>query len=215
MGCKRVSVWSAAIAHRSPRIFARLRAQQRTRIHHDHFSVCEVVSACDDRFPLVCISRFPVLQQQRRWLTSSSDGDMVAFERWGAIHPTQFISECSLEVFAERMSWCWEARAMILDCLTRRSHRLARLIYICDLGGIGLGHRKLMKYLGVWVGGDEYRPVPDLWRCTYFVRSNRFGLSIFKTATHLLWSRQQVLPRVCTRCFAWGGCCAVRRLVCC
>ena len=77
-------------------------------------------------------------------------GNPIVFERWGASKPGLMLTSYPVERFALWNAYRNEARAMVLDLISRRSKRSARFRNVLDCAGVTLAHRKLLPYIKEW-----------------------------------------------------------------
>ena len=84
-----------------------------------------------------------------------------------------------------------EARALLLDALSRRTRRVVRYNYVVDLQGATLAHRKLFPHLKEWIGGDANETVPPLRSKSHCVgvgsvtaKLGKFALNTFANEHH-------------------------------
>ena len=75
---------------------------------------------------------------------ANQHGDIVVLSRLGAIQPTKFLNDFSLEDFKRHDTYNTEGRAMMLDLLSRRAMQVVHIVYVLDTRGVTLAHRKLM-----------------------------------------------------------------------
>ena len=88
------------------------------------------------------------------WVGVDNDGNVISYERWGAIEPDRLIAEFPLERYVQWEAYRWEARGMLLNLLSLRTKRVVGYTNVVDLGGVTSAHRKLMPYFKEFVGGD-------------------------------------------------------------
>ena len=117
-------------------------------------------------------------------LSTDSAGDVVVFERWGGVHITP--TGASLVDFNRWNTYRNEARAAVLDLLSRRASRLVRYGQVIDCGGASLARgRATLPYLKQLAAGPSHRGVPPLLKTTQFVRVSRAAaitFNLFKSA---------------------------------
>ena len=87
--------------------------------------------------------------QNNDYLCVDKHGDVVAYERWGAVDPSSLLEKFPLERYREWEKYRWEARAMVLDTLSRRTGRVVRFVNVIDCKGAGSRHRKILVVLMV------------------------------------------------------------------
>ena len=121
---------------------------------------------------------------------TDKQGDVVVFERWGAIDPTQLV-KLSVDDFRICEQYRVEARGMTFDLLSRRAKRVVRFSHVLDCRGATLAHRKMLPYIKEWAGGEATALVPSMRKTTSFVRSNRFAAAIFNLSTGFFKQQQQ------------------------
>merc|ERR1712098_986299 len=80
--------------------------------------------------------------QTNDWLTTDKHGDVVSYERMGAVDPSMLLTEFSLDRYAKWKLYRYEMRAMLLDALSRRARKVVRYSMIADVHGVVIGHRK-------------------------------------------------------------------------
>ena len=71
--------------------------------------------------------------QTNEWLSTDTEGDVVVYERFGAIDPTQLIAGFSSEQYARWCVYRYEARAALLDSLSRRAQRVVWFTQVIDV----------------------------------------------------------------------------------
>ena len=94
--------------------------------------------------------------QTNEWLATNTDGDVVVYENWGTIDSERLEATLPLEEYARWNLYRMEARAILLDLLSRRSGHLVQFTQIFDCHGVrGKASWKGMPYLRELVAGDE------------------------------------------------------------
>ena len=119
--------------------------------------------------------------QTNEWAGLDAQGDIVVFERWGAIIPATLLAELPVEQYSQWNAYRHEARAMVLDTLSRRARRVVRFAIVMDMKGTGAGHRKAIPYVNVFSAGDSTKVVPNMHSTTFFVRSGKVTAGIYAT----------------------------------
>ena len=123
--------------------------------------------------------------QTNEWVGLNAQGDVVMYERWGAVDPPTLLSKLSVKQYSEWNAYRFEARAMVLDTLSRRARRVVGFAIVIDLEGTGVGHRKLIPYMEEFAGGKSGRVVPPMRSTTYCVRSGKVAAGIYALAGRL------------------------------
>ena len=112
--------------------------------------------------------------QINEWIGVDAMGDVVVYERWGAVNPKILMEKMPVEAYAQWDAYRWEARAMVLDLLSRRARRVVRFAIVIDTRGFSIEHRKLLNHVKEFVGGTHIWTVPELRSTTHFVCGNQF-----------------------------------------
>ena len=120
--------------------------------------------------------------QTNEWAGLDAHGDLVMYERWGALDPATVLEKLEVEEFAEWNAFRFEARAIVLDMLSRRALRVVRFAIVIDMEGTGFRHRKLMPYIKAFAGGASTDVVPSMRSTTHFIRCGKVASNIFRLA---------------------------------
>ena len=113
------------------------------------------------------------------WVGLDEEGDVVVYERWGHGDIPKVLAKLPLAQYSRWNAYRYEARAMLLDALSRRTRRVMRFTFVIDLEGADIGHRKCIPYIKEFVAGDFTRVVPTKCSGTYLVRSSNVFASLF------------------------------------
>ena len=123
--------------------------------------------------------------QTNEWVGLDTQGDLVMYERWGAINPTKMLAELTVKQYSEWNAYRFEARAMVLDALSRRARRVVRFAIVINLEGTGLGHRKTIPYIKEFSGGDSVWVAPDVGSTAHVVCCGKVAASIYALADRM------------------------------
>ena len=129
--------------------------------------------------------------QNNDYLCFDTVGDVVAYERWGAIDPARLLETFPLERYREWEKYRWEARAMVLDTLSRRTGRVVRFVNVIDNKGVGIGHRKILSYAKEFSAGDAALTIPTSPSAIFLVGVNSIATGIINTAKAAFFSESQ------------------------
>ena len=113
------------------------------------------------------------------WVGLDAEGDVIVYERWGPGDPSLVLADLPLAQYTRWNAFRVEARAMVLDALSRRAQRVVRFTFVIDLKGVDIGHRKCIPYIKEFVGGDFKRVVPNGCSTTHFVRSGKVSANLY------------------------------------
>ena len=113
------------------------------------------------------------------WVGLDAEGDVVVYERWGHGDIPKVLAKLPLAQYSRWNAYRYEARAMLLDALSRRARRVACFAQVIDLEGMSAGHRMLIPYTKEFVGGDSVLVVPDMRSTTHFVRSGKVFANLY------------------------------------
>ena len=129
--------------------------------------------------------------QTNDWLATDSEGNVVVYERWGAVDPIRVVAEFPLERYAQWSAWRWEARAMLLDTLSRRSSCVVQYLNVFDVTGTTLAHRKMLPYIGELSNCDGAKSVPPLNSMNCVVGMSPVAATIANAAMRAFLSTRQ------------------------
>ena len=117
--------------------------------------------------------------QTNEWLATDKHGDVVVYERWGAVDPSRFMAEFTLEQYAQWSVYRWEARSMVLDQLSRRAGKVVRFVNVLNVKGATFESRKLIRtYFAEFSGGDAVHSVPPLNSKTFIVSLHTIPIAL-------------------------------------
>ena len=123
--------------------------------------------------------------QTNEWAGLDAQGDIIVYERWGAVIPAKLLAQLTVPQYSEWNAYRFEARAMMLDSLSRRARRVVCFAIVINMEGLGLGHRKLIPYFKEFVGGDSTKIVPPLRSMAHCVRSGKVASRIYNVADRM------------------------------
>ena len=120
--------------------------------------------------------------QTNEWVGLDTRGDIIVYERWGAIDPVMLQKELSTKAFLEWNAYRYEARAMVVDAISRREQKVVSFTQVIDADGTVIGHRKLVPYLKELAGGISTKVVPPMRSTYHIVRSSKVSARILVLA---------------------------------
>ena len=123
--------------------------------------------------------------QTNDWLSTDKEGDLVQYLRWGATIPSRVLAEFPLERYVQWELYRGEARAMVLDQLSRRARKMVLHRLLIDGKGLSFTHRKLLPYVKEFSSGQAGTTFCVEAAATYLLNANAVAASIYNVYVKL------------------------------
>ena len=129
--------------------------------------------------------------QTNDWVATDAEGDLLVYLRWGATNPSRVLAEFSLERYARWLPYRSEARAMLLDQLSRRARKVVCHRILIDVKGVSFAHRKLLPYTKEFISGQGNATNSVFAAAGYILNISSVASSLYNTAAKVFQNEGQ------------------------